>query len=354
MKTNTITFPTQKTIDYSSLSLQELLICIVQESDADALAEFHNRSVFKTETGKWICFSGFLNTLSQQASSYDWKDSVVEKAREMILAKFLQFPDANGKGVDCRKYFQAVLSYYDKQPSTGSDIENEFLLCSLLQRFLCRHQQFSLREAARTIDVSRYTWTSETGSLQLLIPRSISGSERRVWLEKHIPQALRTNRREVQALIDSQFSSSSTVSIEGNPQLAVELTSTDAPAGIVEHLGRDGLIETLVSEKQDRIDSLRPAVRRLGNALGEMIRDIIDGITSGETNDLEIAKKYGITPSTFSRFAGSNWRSGNVKQVPDLWKNLASLLSTHVAFREAAQHSGVWPTIESITGGKNS
>lgn len=164
---------------------------------------------------------------------------------------------------------------------------------------------------------------------------------------------MRTDQRQVQAIIDTYFSSSS-VSIESHPQLEVELTETDTPSGIVEHLERDGLVDTLIKEKLERRESLRPAISRLGNTLGNMIRDIVDGITSGESNDLDIAKKYGITPPTFSRFAGSNWRSGNVKDIPDLWKNLASLLSTHDAFREAAQDSGIWPVIESITGGAKS
>lgn len=177
MKTNTITFPTKERIDYSILPLRGLLTLIVQNSNDDALAEFHNnRSVFKTETGNWVCFTEFLNILSQQASFYDWKDSVIEKACDMTLPKFLNLPDVHGKGVDCRKYFRAVLEHYDKQPSISSAIEDEFSLCYILQRFVIRHFHFSLREAARTVDVSRYTWRLNTGPLQLLLPRSIVGT----------------------------------------------------------------------------------------------------------------------------------------------------------------------------------
>ena len=47
------------------------------------------------------------------------------------------------------------------------------------------------------------------------------------------------------------------------------------------------MVDTLIKEKLERRESLRPAISRLGNTLGDMIRDIVDAIISGECKDLD-------------------------------------------------------------------
>ena len=58
-----------------------------------------------------------------------------------------------------------------------------------------------------------------------------------------------------------------------------------------------------------------------------------------------LAKDFGLSKSTFSRFAGSRWLNSK-KAIPDLWLNTAHVLSTYPVFQEVAKETGVWEQVE--------
>jgi hypothetical protein len=63
-------------------------------------------------------------------------------------------------------------------------------------------------------------------------------------------------------------------------------------------------------------------------------------LSEGSYEEETLAEMFGLNRATFSRFAGSQWRSSG-KTVPDLWRNLAETLARHSAFVETARQAGV-------------
>ena len=76
-----------------------------------------------------------------------------------------------------------------------------------------------------------------------------------------------------------------------------------------------------------------------------MIHHIFENIISDEYQDNTVAKTFGLSKATFSRFAGSRWNSSE-SNIPDLWLNMAQVLSVHPVFKETAREAGVWEQVE--------
>jgi len=65
-----------------------------------------------------------------------------------------------------------------------------------------------------------------------------------------------------------------------------------------------------------------------------------------------LAKKFGLSSATFSRFASIRWSEGEnlrFSNVPDLWSNTAGVLAANPDFVEAAGRAGVLAKIRQIT-----
>ncbi|MCX7013949.1 MAG: hypothetical protein NTW86_15590, partial [Candidatus Sumerlaeota bacterium] len=114
-----------------------------------------------------------------------------------------------------------------------------------------------------------------------------------------------------------------------------------------------GLVETVAQEKAASIERQRPAIRSLGRErLKALIHEVFERLEDPSKPAHETATRFGLSPASFSRFAGSRWReeppSEKEGRVPDLWLNVARVLSNHPGFVEAAKVSGVWPQVERV------
>ena len=91
--------------------------------------------------------------------------------------------------------------------------------------------------------------------------------------------------------------------------------------------------------------SKSPPCRGNNRKLKRLVLRIFEELCHGEYNDGKVAKDFGLSKATFSRFAGSRWtKSGSV--TPDLWVNTAQVLSAHKDFKKVAVESGVLGKVE--------
>ena len=130
------------------------------------------------------------------------------------------------------------------------------------------------------------------------------------------------------------------------------------PSAIETQVSVEGLAETVACEKAEQIKEQRPTIRHLGEEkLKKLIRTVFAKLAYGEYVEKDIARRFGLSEATFSRFAGSRWQNScddTVETlVPDLWRNVAHTLAGHSDFVIAAQKAGVWRQISAVVGAKN-
>ena len=328
-----------------NLPLRELVARIARDSDLSALHELHNRrTLFSFREDYRLLLANYLNRLRESATAGGW-EAHSDRAYDLTLDKFSHFPNDGTGQTDCRNYFNAALRVLE-QRMPHSELRGELLLAQILQRLIYKHFQHSLRESKRNGLMTRYEWEFLSGKLMLLMPRSMTGSERRRWLEENVPDIIPSRlgeRNRIQALIDDAFADSQ---LPLDEEVDGYLQSSSWPDSISVH----GLAQTLASEKADGILELRPTIQGLGvEKLEALIHRIFDQLSEGALRDGEIAHEFGLTTATFSRFAGSQWNASDLKGViPDLWRNLARLLASHEDFIAAATEAGIWNRVVAI------
>jgi hypothetical protein len=71
--------------------------------------------------------------------------------------------------------------------------------------------------------------------------------------------------------------------------------------------------------------------------------------------DEELARKFSLTKSSFSRYAGRDWikllagqEHRKQRKIPTLWHNLAQILSANPVFMDAARKARVLPKVEQV------
>ncbi|MCK5679448.1 hypothetical protein KAI46_01400 [bacterium] len=259
----------------------------------------------------------------------------------------MMLPDDNLKrrGTDCRFYYKAIKKKIDQLPAMNS-LELEAKALALLRGMLRRHFSFSMSEAFRSRDVhfSRYNWKIEGRIFYLKMPNSLFGKKRRKWLEENSinidfrnPEA----NDKLQKLIDFRFPRNCNELISFND----ERNYSSEPVFVFNEQIRLDLVEAVAQEKVATIDRLRPAIRRLGpEKLRHLINRIFSDVETFRTVDKEIADDFNLSPSTFSRFAGSDWLKRSTG-MPDLWQNTATVVMSYPPFREAAESSGFFEAI---------
>ncbi len=331
----------------SARSTINLIKSIVSHSDHEALKEFHDfRTVFSTTEKPRLLFANYLSHLRDRALKTSWGIHC-DGAYNLTVDKFSRIPKEEESGVDCRKYFLGVITTFE-QSRTGQSLSDEFSLARILQRFVYRHFQLSLKECYRNGDMTRYAWRVKDGTIKIKMPRTIPGPARSRWLASHItdPAPNRPGEQHrVQTIIDDHFYSTSQASESVEKVSEQFWAPTDLPSTCLESLTTHGLASTIADEKADRIMDQRPAIQLLGqDGIKELIHHIFRALADGDYRDSQIAKKFNLSKSTFSRFAGSNWKGC----VPDLFVNTAQLLMNDPAYREVVTAIGLEAKAEAM------
>jgi hypothetical protein len=348
---------------YGFMSLVDLITEIVEKNDFDALNEFHNnRTNFRYGHSEPLHFVEFLDLQRKYAEKTQWNGpqsvELADKTYDITLDKFTNLPvdasglssaSSKGKGPDCRLYFGAYLrrvkQSFAQTPPDGP-IAEEIRAGKILQSFVRYHFYKSRQEAERHCNKfwSRYEWRIKGGRIWLYLPVSLDGNKRGEWLRKNIdnPDTSRPNeRKRIQAIIDRNFVKERFVPLDDAGFIPSNDTSHCWDQS-EESLGRS-LATVISEEKADNIHKLRPSIRMLGpEHLKALILKIFEAIDCGQSVDGHLASEFGLSPSTFSRFAGSRWdlSDSSSSVPPDLFRNVAGVLSGHPVFREVSRETG--------------
>ena len=357
---------------YEGFSLLDLVELVADRGDLEALTEFHERRcVFSDDGAEWMRVTDYVTLLLDRALQsrngvYRIADGVIERAYDLTMEKLHNLPRLIPERVieseacrqeleqgrtDCRHYFRAFLSFARnriRREKGMSALETDHAAARLLRNFVWRQFNFSLKEALRNANplISRYYWKVGGRKICLWFPRRMLGRERRTWLEANVDIGGFTgapDRNEIQKMIDQRLDMGSILSTD---EPAGELALQQEETRIGPELPLVGtplaqLDQFVAQEKADSISRQRRAIQRLGaENLKALILKIFDDLRKGRYNDGEIAAQFGLSKATFSRFAGSRWRRGSERTVPDLWANTAEVIARYEPFAEAAVEAG--------------
>jgi len=307
-----------------------LVTAIIENSDAEALNELHEyRTPFSYGKLRHLRLSEFLLTLKEKAPIKE--EEFKEHGYNLALSKFLDFP-SNDSQTDCRKYFKVALDALHKR-SWSSELEAEKRLGQILQYLASKHFEYALKEARRSIGhFSRYKWELSDGSITVMMPKTLVGAERREWLKSYFPHIEKVSaslKHIVQSKIDEAFDHLA-VHLDSYEGERLADTHIKMPWDYMDDLGINDLAIAVSEEKADTITSQRQAIQELGaDQLKNLILRIFDAVAHNESTDGKIAHEFGLSKATFSRFAGRKWT-----QIPDLWKNTASILAHHPTLKD--------------------
>ncbi len=117
----------------------------------------------------------------------------------------------------------------------------------------------------------------------------------------------------------------------------------------LKELRSKGLVEALANEKTDPsiIIKQQKAIMDLGpKLLKKLIHRIFTEIDENKYCAKRITEDYLINETAISRFVGIRWLKnmaciGDTSKIPDLWRNMAHLLSHNIEFRTSAQKLGL-------------
>ncbi len=355
---------------YEALPLVELASRIGNEGDRLALKELHdNRPVFRLVGGQPLLFIRFISVLRETPwamRTAGHSASVLDRACDIVTDRFSNLPPENqaptteGRaGPDCRYYFRAFLQVWEKwkrDKSSMSPLENETASARILQRGVVKHFRLSCLEARRECNPARtrYAWQVGAGTIQVWMPASLAGHERRVWLETHVddPDPSRAQERDrVQRVVDESFGIARQVPIDSDVRQTPshDLASVPLNALAAEDSGAFDLAVAIADEKVARIRELRPAIQALGKVkLKNLVLFILKALSEDRYEESQVARDFGLSKSTVSRFAGIRWDLPG--RIPDLWANVAHTLASHAPFIETAQDAGVWHQVQRVLG----
>jgi hypothetical protein len=353
-------------MNYRELSLMELARLVVEDSDRQALYEIHdNRSVFVLGGVVHLLLAQYLNRLRLewiQREPGDRGEAFANRAYDLALDRFFNLPsEGHKKGSDCRNYFRAFLQECRTMVASHPkwrQLEIEAMCGYRLRGQVYRHFIASLWEARREANpfLNRYRWEVKGGHINLWLPRTLEGKQRRAWLEENIPDAdpARPFEKErVQDIVDRLLPRGQEVAINDNEDLesgSQEALQAEAADNSLDPVSKDEvwcqlLSKTVANEKARNLKRQRPAIRALGpDKLRALVLRIFEDLLQELYEQNKVAKEFGLSISTMSRFSGCDWRKaeGDPNRIPDLWRNTAQVIAKSGRFTEMAKKSKVF------------
>lgn len=346
-----------KTTKYSFLSTFELIEKISRQ-DKSALNYFISNRKLLPFNNKRITLPEFLYKLRKDNFSPfillfpNEKHLVIklDMTYNRTLTKFTELkPDDVKKGLFCNKQYESLLEQikdFKKKSPNYTELELEKGIEIIFKRMVVRHLRYEWKEVCRsnTRLYKRYPWKLPTGTIELKRPQHIDGRSFNKWLAEHVDNPNPEDKKEkyrIQKIIGDWFGSLSEIDIS---DIDYTLKESKDPYAEIEKYPED-FKTMLATEKSSNIESLRSAIRVLGKAkLYSLVKEILESHEFDESKDSEIQRKYGLSKSTFSRFAGRNWNINN-REVPDLWKNIAAIVLKDPILEEHAISYSISKTI---------
>ena len=294
---------------------------------------------------------------------------IVDQAYDLTLDKFSHLPAPKGwqrssreiQGPDCRYYYRAFCDYaVTRLDGVTGALEHESASARMLQGMVMRHFYLSCLECWRQAQRlwRRYHWRVNGRVLIVCLPSDMQGGRCRKWLQANIPDAdpERPGERDrIQMLIDQRFARRSILSLDEMEEKGqfIPAAPDSTCATVEQEVFGKGLAATIAREKAENIGVQRPAIRVLGkDKLQLLIRAIFDSLMDDSYKEADLADRFGLSRPTFSRFAGSRWRSNAgvpaSYSIPDLWRNTAQILAGHTVLARVARAVGVWRQVEMI------
>lgn len=354
---------------------------IVGDSDRLALKVlFETRKLFRIKEEPQLSIGQYLIKLRDKFAPPEECDKdqceIADCAYDLTLAKYSNFPGhpkkifnsghyhQKGTRVDCRLYYRAFLDKIQEKLDAdrqNSHLQEENLAGLVLQGLINRNFSLSRLECERSSKFFvRYVWRFSGKEFTLKYPSYLTAKQFKEWLKENTKDLNLTEpdaRNRIQSLINEKLERGYHVQADKIIE-AYDLTQDQPPSPLDMNEGlnftRD-LAETVAQKKVENIDEQRPAIRRLGeNSLECLIKEIFTELAQGNFKQGRIARKYGLSKATFSRFAGSKWSEKNkgtvVTKIPDLWRNTAKVLSENPIFMETVISSRFVDRLERIQG----
>ena len=369
----------QSNEDYHAVSTDTLIQRIVYHADRAALDEFANhRRLFRHNDGPPLLLVEFVGAVlltGPTARTFGLPTSVFERAYDLTIDKFSRLPadvDPDTKalasedgeplkpgGTDCRHYFKVMadtIRIRRQREPRPDPLSLEAATARIAQRCVARHCWWSFREACRQLKPgwSRYRWDRPDGSILVWLPRRLPASRRREWLESHVEEVdpdRPEEQRRIQGMIDAYFGPAESVPFDEASHSGSARGRADSVLDLIiqGEVAARGLVDFVAKEKALRLHEQRPTVRHLGPArLEAMIRCALDDPETNHRTDRAIAESFGLSPATFSRFAGRRRESGDDRPLSDLGLNVARIVDRFPAFRELAASLRILDRIEAI------
>jgi hypothetical protein len=350
-------------IEYKSLSIFELIKRISIHEDHNALNNLLSFRKLLIINGNRIILPEYLKQLRENKfypylniSNHETKlDEKLDLINDRTLQKFSVLKKYSKKidGPYCNNQYNELykqLNDYYKSEKTISQLDLELKAESLFKGMVIRHLKYSWLEVCRKTNrlYQRYRWVLAKGVIELMKPVSIKGREFTKWLEEHIENPDPSNKGEkyrIQNAVDNWFGHSSEIDYES---IVYRQNDKIDPNIDIERYP-ENFTTLIANEKSTNINKLRPSIRSLGKIKLKMfISKILDNIVYDEDKDISIAKEFGLSKAAYSRFAGKNWKNNNDGEVPDLWKNIAQIITSDPIFLELAISLGINTDIDSI------
>ncbi len=271
---------------YRALSLVELIDLIVRCSDKLAIKELHdNRHLFRFGDGERMLMAEFVDRLRDTPWAVKLaggNHAVLELAYDLTIDKFSNLPPGDwpvartrGQGPDCRYYFRGFLRVAEailKQKRITDPIQQEIAAARVLQGRVVHHFRLSCLAAWRKCNParSRYAWSVSDGIIYVWMPTSMSGRQRREWLNSNVndPYPCRPGERyRVQAIVDEQLGTAWHLSLDDESDY-VDGPIADNPLEslIDKEVSVRGLANVIADEKATNIHQQRPSIRALGKS----------------------------------------------------------------------------------------
>jgi len=359
---------------YNSFSTAELISRIARLSDQDALNHLISSRKLLWYSNKLFLLPDFLILLRENyyrpyiiiPSDERDLDEKIDLTYDRTLQKFLILkPQDEIKpipGPYCNHQYhrmnQEILKLKEESPNLN-EVELESEVSRIFHKTVISHLRYSWLETCRITNrfSKRYRWRVKGGFIELKKPSWMDGRAFGNWLNENIPNPDHTSKNEkerVQDIIDQIFGFGSIARIDLNEERKMELSvSYDPVEKEAKKYVSINLYKIVAHEKAELVQKQRPAIRKLGKEkLKELVLYILDNYLSEDKTDEDIAEEFGISKSTFSRFAGKDWRKNPGSRseiiIPDLWKNMASVIMQNPVIAETAISLGIKDFIDKI------